>query len=250
MHVYHTKHSLECNTVIPIILATPGMITIHFLTQTNTFSICSEPSTSTTTHTVKPVRVKTVKRSSTPEVIKLPKSLSLGLILTDNINVTGGLVQEKYPKNQDKIWQIRIPPNCRMNIYFSEFLIESSDTCSKDYFSVQTSKNQQDIPRYCDTLHRIEIRNRRRVQLYFHTDDSVEKRGIIASVCLSNWPETGDNQLPCTCTSGRRRRSARSEESSCKLFPIVTLIGGIQVYIILTYVSDTVQFVSLSYQEF
>ncbi len=129
--------------------------------------------------------------------------------MTDNIGIFGNLTQDSYPSNQDKIWQIKIPKRCRMVIYFQEFDLESSDDCTKDYFTIQTSKSQSNIRKYCSSLHEIELRYRRRVQLWFHSDDTVTKRGIYAALCLSNWPPM-DGQRPCTCnTAASRRRLTR-----------------------------------------
>ncbi len=102
-----------------------------------------------------------------------------------------------------------------MIITFSQFDLEVSDRCQKDYFSVQTSKDQYDIYRYCNNLDRVEIRRRRRVQLTFHSDYAVAKSGIKATVCLSNLEEKSDgNQFPCSCGSStsRRKRSINSCE--------------------------------------
>lgn len=161
-------------------------------------------------------------REDTPEIIKLPESLSLGLILTDNFDASGHLINETYPKNLDKHWQISIPKGCRMTIHFRVFDIESSPACNKDYFLVQTSKYQSDIHKYCHHLESIEIRNRRRLQLTLHSDENSLQssgRGIYATACLSNLPEeTALNQAPCTClqSSIRAARAARSKARSAR----------------------------------
>lgn len=162
------------------------------------------------TEQVHNVTVKHVTRYH-QRTISLPESLSLGIILTDNIGIFGNLSQETYPPNQDKIWQIKIPKSCRMVIYFQEFDIEPSNNCEKDYFTIQTSKSQPNIRKYCNSLHEVEFRYRRRVQLWFHSDDTVTKRGIYAALCLSNWPPV-EGQRPCSCNiaTGSSRRRARS----------------------------------------
>lgn len=145
-------------------------------------------------------------------------AMSLYLITTDNINKSSS-TNDKYPLNQDKIWQLRIPKNCKMTVYFSQFDVQSSERCANDSFSVQTSKNQQDIYRYCNSLHRLEIRRIKRVQITFHSDSVVARGGIKGTVCLSNLhdPVTEselDNQLPCTCNvePGARRRRKNSSK--------------------------------------
>lgn len=144
------------------------------------------------------------------KIIKMPESLSLGLVLTDNFNASGNRINDTYPLNVDKHWQISVPRGCRMNIVFREFDIESSRDCKKDNFSVQTSKNQDDIHKYCDNIEEIEIRRRRRVQLTMHSNEDTARRGVYASVCISNLPEeTAIDQPPCTCLQ-RSRRSVRA----------------------------------------
>ena len=158
----------------------------------------------------------------------MPDSLGLGLILTDNFNASGHLINATYPKNLDKHWQIGIPKGCRMNIIFRVFDIESSQECTRDHFLVQTSKQQPDIKKYCHHLEEIEIKNRRRVQMTLHSnEDSLQANsGIYATACISNLPdETELDQAPCTCLQRSRRaaraakakaRSARSTQSSRK----------------------------------
>ena len=151
----------------------------------------------------------------------MPDSLSLGLILTDNFNASGSLVNATYPKNLDKHWQIGIPKGCRMNIIFRVFDIESSPECKRDHFLVQTSKQQADIHKYCHHLEEIEIRNRRRVQMTLHSnEDSLQANsGIYATACISNLPdETALNQPPCTClqSSIRAARAAKAKARSAR----------------------------------
>lgn len=166
-------------------------------------------------------RRKNITRNVEPyKIVTMPEELSLGLILTDNFNATGHPVNETYPLLQDKHWQINVPKGCRMNIIFNIFEVESSFQCKKDFFSVQTSKNQQNIHRYCHSLEEIEIRRRRRVQLTMHSDEDISRRGIHATVCISNFPgEMEADQDPCTCQQSSRRaariarrRSARSAD--------------------------------------
>lgn len=164
------------------------------------------------------VRKKNVTKNTEPyKIITMPDELSLGLILTDNFDAEGHLINETYPLLRDKHWQISVPKGCRVNIVFNIFDIESSSKCKKDYFSVQTSKKQSNIHRYCHNLEEIEIRRRRRVQLTVHSDEDVARRGVHATMCISNLPEdTAADQDPCTCLprSPRkaRRRSARSAD--------------------------------------
>ena len=156
---------------------------------------------------------------------KLPPSLSgLEIIKTDNLDADGNLTAETYAPNQDKLWQIKIPRNCRMVIYFSEFDIKSSPNCMLDNLTVQTNKNQTDIRKYCDTLHRIVINYRRRVQLWFHSslfdpqlDDPLPaKSGIFAMTCFAS---RSSNSRPCSCNSDHnpKRRSVKAPvRKSCK----------------------------------
>ena len=137
-----------------------------------------------------------------------------GLIVTDNFNRSLGELQGSYGVNQDKIWQIRIPQSCQLWIVFEEFDLEATGNCDKDYFSVQTSKNQRNIRKYCKSLESISIQRRRRAQLWFHSDDSVRRRGIFASYCFRRIATNSSQQLRCDCNLGgshtRRRRRRRS----------------------------------------
>ena len=147
------------------------------------------------------------------EIVELPTSLSLGLIASDNINTTTrNFIEDTYQHNHDKIWQIKIPRGCRMVMYFQEFDLETTENCQKDYFTIQTSKLQTNIPKYCSSLHKVEIRNRRRVQIWLHSDDTVAKRGIHAAFCFRNWPANA-NDLPCNCNLVSSRSAARRQRS-------------------------------------
>ena len=158
------------------------------------------------------VRKKVVTRGTEPfRIDNMPESYELGLLLTDNFNASGHLINDSYPLLQDKHWQISVPKGCRMKIYFRVFDLEASPQCNKDNFTVQTSKKQGDIHKYCHNLEEIEIRRRRRVQLTMHSDEDIARRGIYATVCISNMPEdTLVDQEPCTCQQKRVRRARRA----------------------------------------
>lgn len=149
----------------------------------------------------------------------MPDALGLGLILTDNYAL-GRLINDSMPANLDKHWQLGIPKGCRMNIIFRVFDIESSPECTRDYFLVQTSKQQPDIKKYCHHLEEIEIRNRRRVQMTLHSDENqANTSGIYATACISNLPdETELDQAPCTCIprSNRAARAAKTRVRSAR----------------------------------
>ena len=137
-----------------------------------------------------------------------------GLLATDNFNYTLGQLEGSYRQNQDKIWQIKIPQNCQLWVLFEDFDLEATSTCEKDYFSVQTSKRQKDIRKYCKSLESITVQRRRRVQLWFHADDSVERRGILAQFCFRAIAANSSEQLRCDCNQGdsqSRRRDERSD---------------------------------------
>ena len=102
-----------------------------------------------------------------------------------------------------------------MVIYFSLFDIEKSDRCQNDNFTVQIEKNQQDIRRYCESLHKIEIR-KTRVQLKFHSNDAIAREGMKAHVCLTSDNKRTDDELPCNCrfNGGRSKR----DQSTGRIF--------------------------------
>ena len=123
----------------------------------------------------------------------------VGFIFTDNIQPENHTyVEGTYSGNQDKIWQIRIPRQCRLEIIFSEFDIESTKNCDKDFFAVQITKKKKGIRKYCKSLESITIQRRRRVQLWFHADEEVQRRGIFAQFCFSAIARM-ENSFPCDC---------------------------------------------------
>ena len=146
----------------------------------------------------------------TRTLVSITKIGPEGLIATDNYNSSSGELEGSYRGNQDKIWQIRIPHKCQLWILFDDFDLQPTDSCDKDYFSVQTSKNQNDIRKYCRSLESITIQYRRRVQLWFHADELVEGRGILARFCFRSLVS---NSSQCDCNQedaqprNRRRRS-------------------------------------------
>lgn len=171
-------------------------------------------------------RVVSIERSSKPDIKVMPP-MNLYLITTDNINKSDNTSSDTYPINQDKIWQLKIPENCKMSVYFSRFDLEVSNACEKDSFSVQISKYRPDkgtkdfFYRYCNNLHKIVIKRRKRIQMTFHSDRAVARGGIKATVCLSNLHDAAteeelNEQLPCTCdsTKARRKKASRSCEYS------------------------------------
>lgn len=162
----------------------------------------------------------TLQRNPVPRITAFP-AMNLYLITTDNINESSSISNKYYP-NQDKIWQLRIPKGCKMTVYFSQFDLQVSGRCSNDSFSVQTSRDQQDIYRYCNDLHKIEIKRKKRVQMTFHADSAVEQGGIKATVCLSNLQDAvSDNEFnqrfPCTCNLKSSSRRRRKVSNKCKL---------------------------------
>lgn len=176
----------------------------------------SVPSAVVSTTIQVPVSVESWNRTG-PSIESTSQELSLGFLRTDNIGIWGNYIAQTYPLNQDKIWQIAIPQttqgSCRVVIYFNEFDIEQSSNCGKDYFSVQTTKSQSDIPKYCNTLSRIEVQNRKKLQLWMHSDNTAARKGIHAIYCFSYWPATSSD-MPCSCGSGSagKRRSAYGKD--------------------------------------
>lgn len=165
------------------------------------------------------VREETLHRTSDePTIVNELDSPELQhhYLLSDNMELDIGgprLVSPLYPANQTKIWQLKIPRGCKMFISFQEFAIESSDQCKNDYFSVQTSKDPNDVVAFCDSLHEMEIKFRRRVQFTLHSDHSVNNGKLAAHVCLSKM-ESDRNDCDCF-VSEKRRRAALSCKYTC-----------------------------------
>ncbi len=127
-------------------------------------------------------------------------------LLSDNMELAAGgptLTSDLYPANQTKIWQMKIPKGCKMFVSFLQFSIEKSTNCLKDYFSVQTSKNPDDVLVFCNELEDIEIRRRRRVQFTLHSDHANHNGQLAASVCLS---KMDSDRSRCDCFQPTRRR--------------------------------------------
>lgn len=122
-----------------------------------------------------------------------------GLLTTDNFNYSTGELEGTYGDNLEKIWQIKIPYNCQLWMLFEDFDLEATQECDKDYFSVQTSKNQGDIRKYCKSLESITIQRRKRAQFWFHADESVQRRGILARYCFRTIVKNSSQQRGCDC---------------------------------------------------
>lgn len=146
-----------------------------------------------------------------------------GYIVTDNYEPGNrNSLRSSYSNNQDIIWQIRIPQNCTMNIVFNEFNIQATENCDRDYFTVQISKKQKDIRKYCKSLHSISIQRRRRVQLWFHADDAVGGAGMYAQFCFSAIRHRSpENSFRCDCnqvlTPTIRRRRSRPQGTTVNI---------------------------------
>ena len=156
-------------------------------------------------------RIDIVSKSEKPIEVRDTPELIHSFILSDNVvlneNGSPQLVSDRYPANLTKIWQLKIPRGCKMNVHSLNFSIEKTNDCKHDYFSVQTSKDPEDVLVFCDRLEWIAIRYRRRVQFTFHSDYLHRKNQgqIAAHVCLSRTEtETG----ACDCPEERRKRSA------------------------------------------
>lgn len=162
-------------------------------------------------------------RDPQPTIKTIPQELRLQLIATENnaMDVYNS-TSDNYEPLTDKIWQIWIPRGCRMVLFFYEFDLESSTNCTKDYFSIQTSKKGE-VTKFCGSVGEItnktiNIKNRRRVQFQFHSDDTYTRRGIEAAYCFQD-QKTYDPDVPCNCnadTSGVKRRQTRKARTHGK----------------------------------
>ena len=91
-----------------------------------------------------------------------------------------------------------------MVMFFTEFELESSPNCSKDFFSIQTSKTQKDIVKYCGSVGEIanktiSIHNSSQVQMQFHSDEHHTRRGVKAAYCFQELNTY--NSVPCSCNA-------------------------------------------------
>lgn len=164
-------------------------------------------------------------KTTEPEIRELPRELTLGIIATENIDIFGNQSRDSYSELEDKIWQIWVPHNCRLVLFFSEFDLESSANCSKDYFSIQSTKKQKKIPKYCGGIssvpREIQIR-RRRVQFHFHSDATSVRRGIHGAFCFQKVKDVSPDDIPCSCSTAsvgssnivKRRAKSRTNSKS------------------------------------
>ncbi len=169
------------------------------------------------------IETSTYAREPKPLIKAIPQELKIQLIATENI--ASGIYNdstENYEILNDKVWQVWIPRGCRMVMFFTEFDLESSPDCSKDFFSIQTSKKQKDIIKYCGSVGEIanktiSIRNRRRVQLHFRSDEDHTRRGVKAAYCFQDL-KTYDADVPCGCNTDTSsvRRSLRHTRKASK----------------------------------
>ena len=160
------------------------------------------------------------QRNSEPEVRELPQELTLGLIVTENIDIFGNESKDTYNELEDKVWQIWVPRGCRLVLFFSEFDLESSPNCTKDYFTIQSTKRQKNIPKYCGGLTSIPEQvtvNKIRTQLHFHSDDTNTRKGIHATFCFQKSKNVSPDDVPCSCNtdlSGIERRHTKERSKS------------------------------------
>ncbi len=172
------------------------------------------------------MREVTLHRTTDEPVKILTESPELDhhYLLSDNMELSSGgprPVSDLYPANQTKIWQIKIPKQCKMFVSFTSFSIESSENCEQDYFSVQTSPDPNEVYVFCDNLQEIEIKRRRKVQFTLHSDHAVHKGQLAASVCLS---KNGSDRTQCDCyESSKRKRSV--PQTGKFTFPVVVCIA-------------------------
>lgn len=182
------------------------------------FFFFSETSTYETLQEVK-VREVNSTRSDTPEEVRYADELAHDRLLSDNIDVEGNFISGTYPLNQDKIWQLKIPKGCQMRVTFETFDIETTPKCVRDYFSVQTSKNPEEVLVFCDELVEILIKRRKRVQFKFHSDNGEHAGGIHAKVCLQELNASEEDRR-CNCGPSSKRQR-RTIDSICKLSILV-----------------------------
>lgn len=185
------------------------------------FFSCSKTINVTHTETIT-FRVPVHQRNSEPETRELPQELTLGLIVTENIDIFGNDSKDTYSELEDKIWQIWVPRGCRLVLFFSEFDLESSPNCTKDYFTIQQTKNQKNIPKYCGGLSSLPEEgitvNKIRTQLHFHSDETNTRKGVHATFCFQKSKNVSPDDIPCSCntdTSGiKKRRAGTKKEKS------------------------------------
>lgn len=183
--------------------------------------VCSKTVNVTKSETIT-FQVTNHKRSIEPEIRELPRELTLGIIATENIDIFGNQSMETYNELEDKIWQIWVPRKCRMVMFFSEFDLESSPNCTKDYFTIQRTKRQAKIPKYCGGLSSVPKKvqlTKRRAQLHFHSDSTNVRRGLRATFCFQKNTDVQPDDLLCNCnanTSLIGKRHAKKSKSGSK----------------------------------
>lgn len=166
-------------------------------------------------------QVTSHKRSTEPEIRELPKELTLGIIATENVDIFGNQSRDAYSELEDKVWQIWVPRSCRLVMFFSEFDLESSPNCSKDYFTIQSTKRQAKIPKYCGGISSapkdVQI-TKRRAQFHFHSDSDEVRSGIRATYCFQKNRDVDPNDVLCNCNADTssliKKRHVRSRSNS------------------------------------
>lgn len=131
------------------------------------------------------------------------QEFTIGIIASENqlsFNET-----ESYEPWQDKVWQIWVPKGCRMVVAFSEFDLDSTPNCTKDFFTIQTKKNRA-VQKYCGGISSVPSNltiTQRRAQFGFHADGSDSRMGVFASFCLQR---NNNLRSMCDCSTGTSRK--------------------------------------------
>ena len=86
-----------------------------------------------------------------------------------------------YPMNVECVWIIKAPAGNIAHLFFSQFDLEESEDCNKDYLDVyQNGPDGINIGRYCGSSPPLQIAPLQTYWIKFNSDDSQEGQGFIA----------------------------------------------------------------------
>ncbi|XP_075251110.1 bone morphogenetic protein 1-like [Convolutriloba macropyga] len=115
---------------------------------------------------------------------------------------------DKYPNNKHCIWNLMAPAHYKITIEFEEFQLEGTTQCKYDFMQVKSSLTDSSAPdgSFCgDEKPQAYTSESHSLQLIFHTDDSIEKKGFQLTYFVDYDEcsvQNGGCQHTCTNTKG------------------------------------------------
>lgn len=100
-----------------------------------------------------------------------------GIILSPNYGPS-----QTYPSNLACKWTIKAPIGYRINLYFRDFVVETSSSCRSDYLLLYDGENERArlVGKYCTAMPAPLKSTSNFIYMKFISDPSLEYRGFFA----------------------------------------------------------------------